>query len=424
MNLLKTTLDNGLTVLIRETHTAPVASVWLWYRVGSGDEMPGKTGSAHWVEHMLFKGTERWPEGAADEAIAREGGVFNGMTWLDFTTFYETLPADKIALALDIEADRMVNARFDPEEVESERTVILSERHGAENNPLFLLEEKLMAAAFTVHPYGHDTLGSVEDLRSMTRDDLYAHYRMYYRPNNAVLAIAGDFNAGEIERLAERYFAPLERGPEPERPQVTEPPQTEERRVEHHGEAGVDYLLALYHIPPATHPDFFPLTVLNAILVGGSGLIVSGGGLSNHTSRLYRALVERDRAIDVSGSLYPTRAPGMYTFAATVHPASTLEVVEKALDDELARIQNEPVSSAELEKAKRQARALFAFSSESITNQAFWLGYSEMFASYTWFINYLRRLEAVSTEDVLRVAQTYLRPTNRTVGWYIGRQRA
>ncbi len=424
MNLLKTTLDNGLQVFIRETHTAPVASVWMWYRVGSGDELPGKTGIAHWVEHMLFKGTERWPEGAADEAVAREGGIFNGMTWLDFTTFYETLPAEKIALAFDIEADRMLNARFDEEEVEAERTVILSERQGAENNPLFQLEEKLMAAAFQVHPYGHDTLGSVEDLRRMTRADLYAHYRAYYRPNNAILAIAGDFNAGEIERLVERYFGPLERGPEPERPHVTEPPQQEERRVEVRGEAEVDYLLALYHTPQATHPDFFPLTVLNAILVGGSGLVISGGGLSNHTSRLYRALVERDLAVDVSGALYPTRAPGMYTFAATVHPNATLDAVEQAFDAELTRVQEEPVSAAELEKAKRQARALFAFSSESVTNQAFWLGYSEMFATYTWFVNYLRRLEAVSAEDVLRVAQTYLRPTNRTVGWYVSQRRS
>ncbi len=357
MNLLKTTLDNGLTILIREVHTAPVASVWMWYRVGSGDELPGKTGIAHWVEHMLFKGTERWPEGAADEAIAREGGVFNGMTWLDFTTFYETLPAEKIALALDIEADRMANARFTPEEVEAERTVILSERQGAENNPLFQLEEKLMAAALQVHPYGHDTLGSVEDLRRMTRDDLYAHYRAFYRPNNAVLAIAGDFNAGEIERLTERYFDSLEGGPPPERPNVTEPPQTEERRVEAQGEADVDYLIELYHAPAATHPDFFPLTVLNAILAGGSGLVVGGGGLSNHTSRLYRALVERDLAIDVTGALYPTRAPGMITFSATVHPDAKLDQVEQTLHDELARIQEEAVSVAELEKAKRQARA-------------------------------------------------------------------
>lgn len=421
MNLLKTVLDNGLNVLIRETHTAPVVSVWMWYRVGSGDELPGKTGIAHWVEHMLFKGTERWPEGAADEAIAREGGVFNGMTWLDFTTYYETLPADKISLAFDIEADRMANARFEAEEVEAERTVILSERHGAENNPLFQLEEKLMAAAFQAHPYGHDTLGSEEDLRRMTRDDLYAHYRTYYRPNNAVLAIAGDFNAGEIERLVERYFGPLERGAEPERPQVTEPPQTEERRVVVQGEAEVDYLLTVYHAPAATHPDFFPLTVLNAILVGGSGFVVSGGGLSNHTSRLYRALVERNLAIDVGGALYPTRAPGMLNFSATVHPHATLERVEQVLNAELQRVQDEAVSEAELEKAKRQARALFAFSSESITHQAFWLGYSEMFASYTWFLNYLRRLEAVSAQDVLRVAQTYLRPTNRTVGWYVSK---
>ncbi len=145
MSVLKTQLDNGLTVLLREVHTAPVASFWVWYRVGSGKEHVGITGISHWVEHMLFKGTPRWPKGTADKAISREGGMWNGATWYDFTTYYATLPAERIELELEIEADRMTGALFDPKEVEAERTVIISERQGAENDPLFLLSEEAVS---------------------------------------------------------------------------------------------------------------------------------------------------------------------------------------------------------------------------------------------------------------------------------------
>jgi zinc protease len=172
-SFVKTQLSNGLTVSIKEVHTAPVASFWVWYRVGSRNEHTGITGISHWVEHMLFKGTPTFPKGVAEKAIAREGGVFNGMTWYDFTTYFATLPADRIELALRIETDRMANALFELNEVETERTVIISERQGAENNPEFLLNEELMAAAFRVHPYGTDTIGHMCDLETLTRDQLY-----------------------------------------------------------------------------------------------------------------------------------------------------------------------------------------------------------------------------------------------------------
>jgi len=247
MNLLRTTLDNGLKILIRESHTAPVVSFWAWYRVGSRNEREGITGISHWVEHMLFKGTERWPSGSTDQAIAREGGVFNGMTWYDFTTYYETLPAHKFSLALDIESDRMSNVMITEDEVESERTVIISERQGRENSPRFQLTEAVDAAAFQEHPYGHETLGHLRDLQAMTRDDLYAYYRTYYRPNNALLAIAGDFNAGEIERVTERYFADIPRGDAIPPVTATEPPQEEERRVTIKGQGGTHYLQVVFH---------------------------------------------------------------------------------------------------------------------------------------------------------------------------------
>ncbi len=421
MTLLRTKFDNGLQVLIRESHAAPVVSVWVWYRAGVRNERQGMTGISHWVEHMLFKGSERWPEGAADEAVAREGGVFNGMTWYDFTTYYETLPAHKISVALDIESDRMRNAAFDADEVESERTVIISERQGNENSPHFLLGEEVSAAAYRVHPYGHETLGHLCDLQTMPRDMLHDYYRTYYAPNNAILAIAGDFNAGEIERITERYFGGIEAGPEIPPVTSVEPPQRGERRVVVEGAGQTDYLNVAFHIPAARHEDFFALTVLNAVLAGASGFLV-GGGVTNHTSRLYQALVEKEFAIDVNGGLMTTVDPGLYQLAATVWPGRTLEDVEATLWAEIERLQESPVTQTELEKAQQQARALFAYASESTTHQAFWLGYSEIFADYEWFTRYLDNIAAVTTKDVQRVAQTYLRTQNRTTGWYLARK--
>ncbi len=421
MALLSTTLDNGLKVLIRESHAAPVVSVWVWYRAGVRNERQGITGISHWVEHMLFKGSERWPEGAADEAVAREGGVFNGMTWYDFTTYYETLPAHKISLALDIESDRMRNVAFDPDAVESERAVIISERQGNENSPLFLLGEEVSAAAYRVHPYGHETLGHLCDLQTMTCDMLRDYYHTYYTPNNAILAIAGDFNAGEVERITERYFGGIEAGPEIPPVSAVEPPQRGERRVVVEGAGQTDYLNVAFHIPAARHEDLFALTVLNAVLAGASGFLV-GGGVTNHTSRLYQALVETEFAIDIGGSLMTTVDPGLYQLTATAWPGRALADVEATLWAEIERLQASPVTQAELEKAQRQARALFAYASESTTHQAFWLGYSEIFADYGWFTRYLDNLTAVTTEDVKRVAQTYLRSQNRTTGWYLSKK--
>lgn len=422
MNLLKTTLENGLTVVLRETHSAPVASVWVWYHVGSRNEHLGITGISHWVEHMMFKGTERWPRQKLDQAIAREGGYLNAMTWYDFTAYFETLPSAKAYMALDIESDRMTNALFDPDEVAAERTVIISERQGNENDPTFVLDEELSGAAFRVHPYGHDTIGHLCDLQTMTREDLYTHYRTYYAPNNAILAAAGDFNAGEMLRMIERTFGKI--APRDTLPQVTaqEPPQKGERRVTIEGDAGTDYLALAFHTPEATHPDIHALTILSTVLAGGSGSLVGRGSLTNYTSRLYRAVVQSEIAADVSASLIPSVDPNLYRISATVLPEHSPAEVENAIRAEINTIRTTPITAEELAKAKRQARALFAFSSESITNQAFWLGYSEIFADTSWFLRYLEKLETVTIEDVLRVADTYLRPQNITVGHYLSNQ--
>jgi zinc protease len=186
----RTRLSNGLLVLLKEIHFAPIISHWMWYRVGSRNEIPGITGISHWVEHMLFKGTPRYPSRVLDKVISREGGYWNAFTYIDWTTYFETMPAGKIDIALQLEADRMQNASFAPEEVASERTVIISERQGNENEPMFLLSEELQAAAFRVHSYHHEVIGDLADLQTIERDDLYTHYKRYYVPDNAVLTIS------------------------------------------------------------------------------------------------------------------------------------------------------------------------------------------------------------------------------------------
>ncbi|HET90348.1 MAG TPA: insulinase family protein [Chloroflexi bacterium] len=417
--LIKTQLSNGLTVLVKEAHFAPVASLWIWYRVGSRNEYTGITGISHWVEHMLFKGTAAFPRGAVDKAVAREGGVFNGMTWYDFTTYYATLPADRIELEAQIEADRMVNACFDPQDVASERTVIISERQGAENDPQFLLSEEVLAAAFRVHPYGTGTIGHMCDLETMTREQLYAHYRTYYTPQNALVVAVGDLTAQEMLRIVDRHFEALPNGPDVPAVNAVEPPQKGERRVVLEGDGTVAYFQTVFRAPGVHDDDFFAMIALDAILAGAGGMTMMGGGLTNKSSRLYRALVTTDLAVAVYGSLVPTIDPYVYSLSAVVRPGHTLEEVEQALDVELARIVAEPVTGDELTKALKQAKAQFAYSSESVTGQAFWMGFSELFADYTWFDTFIARLSAVTAEDVQRAAQRYLQRSNQTVGWYV-----
>lgn len=417
--ITRITLTNGLLVLLKEIHTAPLISQWIWYRVGSRNEVPGITGISHWLEHMQFKGTPQFPAGTLDKAISREGGFWNAFTHLDWTTYMETLPAEKIDLALRLESDRMRNSLFDPVEVSSERTVIISERQGSENEPLFLLSEAVQAAAFRVHSYHHEVIGDLADLETMTRDDLLRHYRSHYIPNNAVLAIAGDFKTGEMLERVRELYEPLPAGDPPSLRYRPEPAQNGERRVTVEGPGDTVFLEVAYHAPAAGHPDFFAYTVLDSLLTGANSMSPFGGGLSNKTSRLYQVLVDRDLAIGVSGGIQATIDPFLHVITAIVHPERSYQEVLDAIDAVIAELQSVPPPLDEIERAVKQAKALFAYGSESITNQAFWLGFPEMFATYEWFLTYLDNLAAVTPEDVTRIAQTYLRPQNRTVGVYL-----
>lgn len=413
-------LENGLQIWLKEIHTAPIITHWIWYRVGSRNETSGLTGISHWVEHMQFKGTPRFPGNVLDKMIAREGGVWNAFTYMDWTAYFQTMPANAIDIALQLEADRMVNSIYDSQEVESERTVVISELEGGENDPLFRLGREVQKAAFTTHPYRNEVIGELNDLKHIQRDDLYRYYRSMYCPNNALVAVAGDF---EIPRMRDRLmelFSPISPG-NPPRPAIRleEKFLGGERRVEIAGPGETTYIEIVYRVPPASQKDFFYLSVLDSLLSGPSSLNMFGGaGISNKTCRLYRALVETELAVGVSGGLQATIDPFLYEITMILRPEQSDEALLRAFDNQIAKIQEEGISQGEIHRAVKQARALFSYSGESISNQGFWLGYANMFDDYDWFVQYVNRLDEVSCEDVQRVAQEYLSKSNRVVGIY------
>jgi zinc protease len=417
-SVLVTRLRNGLELRLKEVRTAPLISLWIWYRVGSRNELPGKTGISHWVEHMQFKGTPSHPGGLLDRVVSRVGGVWNAFTWLDWTAYYETMPSDRIGIALKLEADRMVNSLFDPRDVEGERTVIISERQGHENEPTFRLAEEVQAAAYRVNSYHHEVIGDMVDLQSMSRKDLYEHYQQHYVPSNAVLAIAGDFKTSSMLKQVREIFGSLPRVSPPVFQARPEPEQQGERTLNLEGPGETSYIKLAYHAPPAAHEDFFALAVLGSVLAGAASFNFFSGGISNRTSRLYRALVDGEIAASVQGGLAATIDPYLYTLHITLRPDRTPEQAIEVLDRELDRTQASKIGQDELGKAIKQAQALFAYSSESVTNQGFWLGFSEMFSDGSWFDTYLERLVRVTPERVQEVAKRYLRRSNRVLGIY------
>src|SRR6185369_8893230 len=265
-------LDNGLRVLVQEVRTAPLASVWCWYRVGSKNESPGLTGVSHWVEHMNFKGTTNIPRDKVKGIIEQFGGYWNGYTWIDQTTYTETASRDALDRMLFIESERMTNCLYDPADCESERTVIISELQGGENDPDQLLDQELTATAFKAHPYRHPTIGWLPDLQTMTRDDLYGYYRRHYLPNNATLVIVGDVDTDDVLRNVERRCGPIVAGPRPERIRTSEPEQVGERRVTIRKEGTTAYLRIGFHAPAAADSSFAAALLLDAVLSGAKGV--------------------------------------------------------------------------------------------------------------------------------------------------------
>ena len=415
----ETTLDNGLTVLVQELHTAPLASVWCWYRVGSRDEGPGVTGVSHWVEHMNFKGTTNIPRDQVKGIIERFGGSWNGYTWLDQTTYLETATADALDRMLFIEAERMASCLYDLADCESERTVIISELQGGENDPEQRLDTEITATAFKAHPYRHPTIGWIHDLRTMTRADLYGHYRRYYVPNNATLVVVGDVDAADALRRVEAAFGGIPPGEPARRIATEEPPQQGERRVHLRKPGTTAYWRAAFHAPRFDDPDFFPLLALDAVLTGASGLNIWSGGkvpTPQRRARLFRALVNRGLASSVGGFLAPTAEPFLYSISATVADGQSLAAVEDAVLAECDRVVRDGATADELAAVQAQLRARFVYDADSVTDVAHQLGYFATIDRWQAWPEVFRRLAAVTVDGVHAAARRYLTADNRTIG--------
>lgn len=413
------TLDNGLTVVVLPRRGAPLGTFWIWYRVGGRNEVPGITGISHWVEHMLFKGTQRFGKGEIFRSVSANGGTLNGFTWIDYTAYFETLPIDRIDLAFQIEADRMVNARFDPDEVERERTVIIAEKQGSENQPTTLLREEVGAAAFRAHPYGQGVIGHLSDLRSITREDLYHHYRTFYQPGNAVAVFVGDLAADDALARIEAAFGDIPAGASVGAVRTVEPPRYGERRVSVYRPAPHRVVQVAYGAPAASHPDAPAMVVIDALLSGGKSLGFGGGASMGRSSRLYRRMVASGMVAAAGSSFSLTIDPYLFGLSATLKPDSDPQLVEETLHAEVARLAREPIPAAEFARAHKQIRAQFAYAAESIAGVASLLGAQSIVAPDTDVETFMEQVEAVSVDDIMRVAGLWLTERNRTVGWLI-----
>src|SRR6202048_827143 len=417
----QTTLDNGLRIILREVRERPLVGVWMWYRVGGRNELPGTTGVSHWVEHMLFKGGKRFGKVEITKEISRRGGALNASTWIDCTSYFEPLPASEIDLALAIESDRIYDTRIEPDEAEAERTVVISEREGSENYPEFWLREEVQAVTWREHPYRLGVIGPKSDLRAMTRENLYDHYKRYYMTNNATLVMVGDFSTPDLLDKIHAEFDKHPAGPTPPAPQLEEQPQTGERRVKVSLPGPTHYVMLAYHAPPASHADAAATVVLSSLLGGASSPIAWGGARGlGRSSRLYRALIDGEIASSVSAGYELTLDPYLFVVDATLRDGVEPARAEAAILVEIERIQRDGVRPDELARAQRQLHAQVVYSLEGVTNQGFALGFMDLVARdpAAWQ-TFPEALQKVTSDDVQRVASTYLVENERTTGWFV-----
>ena len=411
-DLRRTTLPNGLEVLLYPSFDAPVASFWVWYRVGSRNELPGITGISHWVEHMMFKGTEKFGLGEVMLRVNQNGGELNAFTSYDYTAYHETLPADRIGLAVELEADRMTNLLIDPQETDSERTVILSERQGVFNDPSFVLWDETIGSAFRAHSYRHFVIGHEHDLKTMTREDLYGYYRRFYAPNNAVVVVTGSFDADAMQGEIERHFGSIPQSDAIDLTAVVEAPQTAERMVELLHPAPAPEVLMGYHVPRAGHPDAHALELLAAVLSGA-------GGRMGKSARLPRSLVATGKARAANANYLKGIDPFLFLLGATGLPDGDAHALDDLLVEQLELVKRDGITESELDRAKKQLITSFHYGSESVTDQAHHIGEAAMYGDPADFFTYPDDIAAVQLEDVKRVASEYFRKSNRTVGYLV-----
>ena len=404
------TLRNGMKILIEEDHDIPNVAMYLFYRVGSRNERPGITGISHFFEHMMFNGAKKYGPKQFDIEMEKSGGSNNAYTSRDVTVYTNWFPSSALPLMMDMEADRIQNLSFDPKMIESERGVVASERlQGVDNSNFGLLYEQLNATAFAAHPYSWPVIGWASDIQAWTMDDLKAHFRMGYAPNNCVMVIVGAVKTEDVIKLANQYLEPIPRNEPPPPVRTVEPLQRGERRVTVVKAAQLPQQFVSYHIPNSAHADFPALEVLGAVLTEG------------RSSRLYKRMVDGEQiALAADHSLDDSLDPGQMMFSvrprAGVDPAST----EKVLFEELERVRTAEVPADELRKAKNQLLTHFFRQMKTIAGRANLLGSYEIFrGDYRKLFDAQKEIEAVSAAGVQRVAKQYLGDLNRTVATLI-----
>ena len=401
-------LPNGLRVLYKRMTAAPVVAVCVTFHVGSRNEAKGHTGSTHILEHLLFKDSKKFNRKngrAITDYLEWFGAYINATTWLDRTNYFELLPRERLEEALALEADRMRGSLFSAEDLKSEMTVVRNEYERSRNNPFELLDEEMMAIAYTKHPYRIPTIGTKEDIENATAEKLREFYDTFYWPNNATLAVMGDVSWKDVEKAVFKYFAPIPSSPRyiPTMDTV-EPPQEVPCTVELRKPLGIAIASLAYKIPQGKHPNFPALLVLSMIL---------GGGFS---SRLQRALVDRGRAADVTVAIPALHDPGVLTLIAHVADRIPSKTVLADMRKEIQKLASKVPTQSELKYAKERILSHIAFERDGVFSEIRAL--SESIAAGDWTLGYRTEemVRKVQSVDVLRVAKKYLKPSNETSG--------
>jgi zinc protease len=403
------TLANGMKVIVQEDHAIPNVAMYFFYKVGSRNEHPGATGVSHFFEHMMFNGAKKYGPKEFDRTMEMNGGSNNAYTSQDVTVYTDWFPSSALELMFDMEADRIRDLSFDPKMIESERGVVYSERRSSvDNSNGGMLSELAEAAAFEAHPYHWPVVGWPSDIESWTMEDLKSHWSMGYAPNNCVMVIVGDVRFDQVLALSRKYLEPIPRRDPPPPVRTREPEQLGERRVILNKPAQLPIQFFLYHVPDARHPDTPVLDVISTILSQGQ------------SSRLYKRLVDSQLALSAGGGVGDALDPTLFRFSIAprsgVDPAAT----EKALFEELARLQSEPVPDAELRKAKNQMLADLYRRRKTIETRANLLGSYEVFhGDYSKLFTADQEIEAVTADAIQRVARKYFTSKNRTVATLI-----
>jgi zinc protease len=405
--VVASTLDNGLRVLLLEDHRSPIVSFQVWYRVGSRDEQRGATGIAHFLEHLMFKGTPtRGPKQFA-RLVEENGGQDNAFTSQDVTSYYVDIAADKIDLVIDLEADRMQNLLLDPKEIASEREVVIEERRTrTEDDPGGFLGEEVSSVAFKAHPYGFPIIGWMEDIKRITPAEIRAFYKTYYVPNNAIIVAVGDFKTQAVMDKIQKTFGKIPKGKTPPPVLAVEPPQNGERRATVTKQAELPVVYMAWHVPNYRSNDAPALEVLSTILSGG------------RASRLYRDLVyQRQLALEAGGDYsYFALDPNLFWFWATPMPGQKPDTLEAELSKHMERLKTEPVTDEELARAKNQIESSFVFQEDSVHRRASMLARFELIGGYAQKDTFMTKIRAVTAADLTRVANAWFAPDRKTVG--------